>query len=94
MCNSPLPPVSRSLSEQGDWLSERPEPSFHLGIIRRDGDLPGSPAALECSERFLLPFTDSLFQLQSLPCRGAVEETHSHGCTMSMYLTADATEET
>lgn len=85
-CNSPLPPVSWALSKQCDWLSKRSEPSFHLGIICRDGYLPGSSTTLEGSERFLLPFADTVFQFQSLPCLSITGYTLSHDCTLHTYI--------
>lgn len=91
LCNSPLPPVSRALSKQCDWLSKCSEPSFHLGIICGDGYLPGSSTTLEGSERFLLPFADTVFQFQSLPCLSSWD-TLSHDWTLHIYLTVDNTE--
>lgn len=74
ICDPPLPSVSWSLSKQRDRLSQCSEASFHLGIICRDGYLSGSSATLKRSESFLLPFTDTIFQFQSLPWLNAMEK--------------------
>lgn len=92
ICNEPFPSVSWSLSKQRDWLSKCSESSFHFGIICRDGYLSGSSTSLECSERFLLPFADTVFQFQSLPCLNIMGNSFTRLYFTGIYLTVDTTE--
>lgn len=91
-CNEPLPSVSWSLSKQCDRLSKCSESSFHFGIICRDGYLSGSSTSLECSERFLLLFANTVFQFQSLPCLNIMGNSFTRLYFTGIYLTVDTTE--